>query len=145
MNNDIEKIESLEETSSKQFIDNKQDELIDLNNKEIKSLEAGPLEDSNVKNLSKSLSEQTLDQIQAQGGVDYSSPVWKDLIKIPDVYSLELTFSSLIPDNFNNYLYGWRAANLDPIENYFKGDVLELGIMEEFVQKLIGAVGGGEG
>ena len=34
MNNDIEKIESLEETSSKQFIDNKQNESINLNNQE---------------------------------------------------------------------------------------------------------------
>lgn len=60
----------------------------------------------------------------------------KKLIKIPDVYSLTLTFNSLLPDNFNNYLYGFRAGNLDPIENYAKGTVDETGVFEKLVQQL---------
>lgn len=60
----------------------------------------------------------------------------KKLIKIPDVYSLTLTFNSLLPDNFNNYLYGFRAGNLDPIENYARGTVSEIGVFEKLVQQL---------
>lgn len=74
--------------------------------------------------------------------VSVSSETWKNLIKIPDVYSLTLTFSSLIPDNFNNYLYGWRAGNLDPIDNYFLGKVVETGVMEKLVDNLVEAAGG---
>jgi len=75
--------------------------------------------------------------------VTVTPETWKNLIKIPDVYSLTLTFSSLIPDNFNNYLYGWRAGNLDPIDNYFLGEVIEKGVMEKLVDNLIEAVGKG--
>lgn len=64
----------------------------------------------------------------------------KKLIKIPDVYSLTLTFNSLLPDNFNNYLYGFRAGNLDPIENYAKGTVDEIGVFEKLVQQLEAAL-----
>lgn len=67
----------------------------------------------------------------------------KKLIKIPDVYSLTLTFNSLLPDNFNNYLYGFRAGNLDPIENYARGTVDEVGVFEKLVQQLEAAVTGG--
>ena len=65
----------------------------------------------------------------------------KDLIKIPDVYSITLTFHSLIPDNFNNYLYGFRAGNLDPIKDYFNGDVDEIGAFEKLVDQLQKAMG----
>lgn len=105
--------------------------------------EQSPFEDEGVQKLAKEFSEQTLEQA-SDARVNTNSSIWKDLIKIPDVYSLELTFSSLIPDNFNNYLYGWRAANLDPIEDYFKDKVNELGAMEDLVQNLIKAVGGGD-
>lgn len=64
----------------------------------------------------------------------------KKLIKIPDVYSLTLTFNSLLPDNFNNYLYGFRAGNLDPIENYARGTVDETGAFEKLVQQLENAM-----
>lgn len=64
----------------------------------------------------------------------------KKLIKIPDVYSLTLTFNSLLPDNFNNYLYGFRAGNLDPIEDYAKGNVEERGVFELLVQQLENAL-----
>ena len=67
----------------------------------------------------------------------------KDLIKIPDVYSLTLTFTSLLPDNFNNYLYGFRGENLDPIENYVKGNLNETGVFEQLVQQLQAVIGGG--
>lgn len=69
----------------------------------------------------------------------------KDLIKIPDVYSLTLTFTSLLPDNFNNYLYGFRGENLDPIENYVKGNLNETGVFEQLVQQLEAVIGGGGG
>ena len=36
---------------------------------------------------------------------EVNSDYLKSLIKIPDVYSLTLTFNSLIPDNFNNFLH----------------------------------------
>lgn len=109
----------------------------------IEKLEMSPLEDTKMKELADQFSTQTLEQA-SDARVNTNSSIWKDLIKIPDVYSLELTFSSLIPDNFNNYLYGWRAANLDPIEDYFKDKVNELGAMEDLVQNLIKAVGGGD-
>ena len=32
-------------------------------------------------------------------------------IKIPDVYDLDLEFNSLLPDNFNNYIYGYFSNN----------------------------------
>ena len=109
----------------------------------IEGLEMSPLGDKNMQKLADQFSTQTLEQASA-AQVNTNSSIWKDLIKIPDVYSLELTFSSLIPDNFNNYLYGWRADNLDPIEDYFKKNVDELGAMEKLVQNLIKAVGGGD-
>ena len=69
-------------------------------------------------------------------GSKVDSTYIEELIKIPDVYSIELTFTSLIPDNFNNYLYGFRAGNLDPIQNYFNGNVDEIGAFEKLVQQL---------
>lgn len=68
--------------------------------------------------------------------VDVTKDYIAELIKIPDVYSIELTFNSLIPDNFNNYLFGFRAGNLDPIENYFNGNVDEIGAYEKLVSQL---------
>ena len=67
----------------------------------------------------------------------------RDLIKIPDVYHLELTFNSLIPDNFNTYLYGFREANLDMFKNYAVNGVDETGVFEKLAQKLAEAVGAG--
>ena len=128
----------------------KKDQSIDMSKRKIASLEGtieglekSPFGDKNMQELADQFSTQTLEQASA-ARVNTNSSIWKDLIKIPDVYSLELTFSSLIPDNFNNYLYGWRAANLDPIEDYFKDKVNELGAMEDLVQNLIKAVGGGD-
>lgn len=68
----------------------------------------------------------------------------RDLIKIPDVYSLTLTFNSLLPDNFNNYLFGFRAGNLDPIRNYAAGTVDERGVFEQLADQLVEAMGGGK-
>lgn len=70
----------------------------------------------------------------------------KDRIKIPDVYSLTLTFQSLIPDNFNNYLYGFRNSNLDPIGRYANegsNNKPDLGVFEKLVQQLEGVLLGG--
>lgn len=39
------------------------------------------------------------------------------LIKIPDVYKLELTFDSLLPQNINNYLYQFSKNELKMYEN----------------------------
>lgn len=101
-------------------------------------------EDSEARQQFQELAQLNTEQALAEASetIKAKDSVWRDLIKIPDVYSLTLTFSSLIPDNFNNYLYGWRAANLDPIDNYFRGNVNELGAMEELVNQLITAVGG---
>ena len=32
------------------------------------------------------------------------------LVKIPDVYEVELTFKSILPANFNNFMYQYSAA-----------------------------------
>ena len=94
----------------------------------------------NLDNVSRDFAKKAISD--ASESINVSSSIWKDLIKIPDVYSITLTFTSLIPDNFNNYLFGWRASNLEPIENYFKGTVNETGAMEKLVQNLIAAAGG---
>lgn len=39
-------------------------------------------------------------------------------IMIPDIYHVTMTFDSLLPANFNNYLYT-LVANQDPIEKYY--------------------------
>lgn len=44
----------------------------------------------------------------------------ENLIKIPDIYHVELTFDSLLPDNFNNYLYRY-SHNLNIINTYSDG------------------------
>lgn len=106
----------------------------------IRNFEGDPKALQEFKDLSKANATAAADE--ASETIDTGSPIWRDLIKIPDVYSLTLTFSSLIPDNFNNYLYGWRAANLDPIKNYFEGNVNEIGAMEDLVNNLVKAVGG---
>lgn len=119
--------------SSRNLIDSYQQRVDDAKQANI-DLESRP----EFKEVSKSIGEDSVKHLV----VDVKSETWRDLIKIPDVYSLTLTFSSLIPDNFNNYLYGWRAGNLDPIDNYFRGTVEEKGVMEKLVDNLIVAVGG---
>ena len=78
-------------------------------------------------------------QVTAMGGL-FSGTVsvekLKPLIKIPDVYSIKMVFSPLLPDNFNNYLFGYRADALDPIEDYGYGYVNEKGIFEDLVDNL---------
>lgn len=71
---------------------------------------------------------------------EVNSDYLKSLIKIPDVYSLTLTFNSLIPDNFNNYIFGFRAGNLDPLTNWNENSV-RTGIYEEFANKLTEVLG----
>jgi hypothetical protein len=34
------------------------------------------------------------------------------LIKIPDVYKVEMSFKSLLPDNFNNHIYMYSSNNI---------------------------------
>lgn len=34
------------------------------------------------------------------------------LIKIPDVYHVDMEFKSLLPDTFNNYLYNYSSSNI---------------------------------
>ena len=41
------------------------------------------------------------------------------LIKIPDVYTVEMTFKSLLPDTFNNFLYNYASNNI--IKDYNAG------------------------
>jgi len=45
----------------------------------------------------------------------------ENLIKIPDVYHVELTFESLLPDNFNNYLFKY-SHNSNIINKYSSGE-----------------------
>ena len=92
-----------------------------------------------IKKIANDQAEEEMNKYVASSKVD--STYIKDLIKIPDVYSITLTFYSLIPDNFNNYLYGFRAGNLDPIKDYFNGDVDEIGAFEKLVDQLQKAMG----
>jgi hypothetical protein len=39
-------------------------------------------------------------------------------IMIPDIYHIKMEFESLLPANFNTYLYT-LVANKDPIERYY--------------------------
>lgn len=50
---------------------------------------------------------------------DYYKIVNNSLIKIPDVYSLDLTFTSLLPDNLNSYL--WQFSNNNNVIEYNDG------------------------
>lgn len=43
-------------------------------------------------------------------GLEHNRNFFTD-IKIPDVYDLDLEFNSLLPDNFNNYIYGYYSNN----------------------------------
>ena len=90
-----------------------------------------------IDNIATALGENAVSK--ATETLNTSSSIWKDLIKIPDVYSITLSFTSLIPDNFNSYMYGWRGANLDPIENFLK-DPKKLGVMEDLVNNLVNNV-----
>lgn len=40
------------------------------------------------------------------------------LIKIPDVYHVEMNFKSLLPDTFNNYLYMYSSSNIVTDDTY---------------------------
>ena len=66
------------------------------------------------------------------------------LIKIPDIYTVEMTFQSLLPANFNNFLYMY-SENKSQMEQY-KGaaytksvavDMMSSGI-KNFTEKLKG-------
>ncbi len=98
---------------------------------------------NNKENAEKYLAEETakVDEIINNIEVkEVNSDYLKSLIKIPDVYSLTLTFNSLIPDNFNNYIFGFRAGNLDPLTNWNENSV-RTGIYEEFANKLTEVLG----
>jgi len=51
-----------------------------------------------------------------------NSIIENNLIKIPDVYEIELQFKPLLPQNFNTYLY--RFSQNARIENQFRGGSL---------------------
>lgn len=53
------------------------------------------------------------------GGTDKNK-----LIKIPDVYSLNITFQSLLPNSFNNYIYNY-SGNVTMESEDFKVGTLE--------------------
>lgn len=59
------------------------------------------------------------------------------LIKIPDIYEVTMTFNSLLPDNFNNFIFKYSENN-NQIDNY-QTHVYDRGIMSEI---LGGAVAG---
>ena len=35
----------------------------------------------------------------------------EDIIRIPDIYNVTCTFKSLLPENFNNFLYSFSQNN----------------------------------
>jgi len=68
--------------------------------------------------------EQSATQLkQTSGDLDSSANVFvqREYFKIPDAYKVKLQFTSLLPDNFNNFLYGFRNDNLDPVQHYALG------------------------
>lgn len=68
--------------------------------------------------------EQTATQLkQTSGDLDSSANIFvqREYFKIPDAYKVKLQFTSLLPDNFNNFLYGFRNDNLDPVQHYALG------------------------
>ena len=55
--------------------------------------------------------------------------IYQRMVKIPDVYEVELTFKSILPANFNNFMYQYSAG---PIKEMFNA---ETGRTEEQVTK----------
>ena len=63
------------------------------------------------------------------------------LVKIPDIYRLKLKFTTLIPMNFNNYLYGY-SRNVNMREYADNHDTHQDSVRENFVKNnLKGFVG----
>jgi len=57
---------------------------------------------------------------------------WSRLIRIPDIYRLKLNFTTLIPMNFNNYLYGY-SQNLDMVEYMNNHGIHQDSVRENFI------------
>ncbi len=88
---------------------NKRNEMLDNLHNTINTLEA---------------QEQAATQLkQTSGDLDSSANIFvqREYFKIPDAYKVKLQFTSLLPDNFNNFLYGFRNDNLDPVQHYALG------------------------
>ena len=63
------------------------------------------------------------------------------LVKIPDIYRLKLKFTTLIPMNFNNYLYGY-SRNVNMREYADKHDTHQDSVRENFIKNnLTGFIG----
>ena len=71
---------------------------------------------------------------------DGDSIVRNNLIKIPDAYKVTLRFQSLLPANFNNYLYSY-ASNLDiKMEAYHNKNVFSKNWTDEKAEQLFDQV-----
>jgi len=70
-----------------------------------------------------------------------SSLKYHKLIKIPDIYKVQLHFNSLLPANFNNYLYT-LVMNDNHIDKYNSTTREESMISEAFVNSFTGLLSG---
>ena len=57
--------------------------------------------------------------------------VTHNLIKIPDVYTVEMTFTSLIPANFNNFMFNYSKNS--SIENYTNQEAHQPSVIGEIL------------
>jgi hypothetical protein len=58
------------------------------------------------------------------------------LIKIPDIYRVKMTFQSLLPANFNNYIFNY-AENGNHITNY-GNNVYEPALLSKHLPNALG-------
>lgn len=57
-----------------------------------------------------------------------------NLIKIPDVYTVEMTFTSLIPDNFNTFLYNYSKNS--QMELYTNEDAYQPTVLDNIIKPI---------
>ena len=63
-----------------------------------------------------------------------SSIIDHNLIKIPDVYTIEMTFKSLIPENFNNFLYSYSKNS--QMETYINEPAHESSVVGNILKSI---------
>ena len=61
-----------------------------------------------------------------------------DNIRIPDQYNVKMTFTSLLPNNFNNFLYSYWYNS--PIQKQYGKFMVQKGIAGEFMDGALSAV-----
>lgn len=66
--------------------------------------------------------------------VDDTGEQLKELIKIPDVYNVELKFKSLLPDTFNNYIF--QYVKNQNIRTEYKSKIRDNGQLSEIFTKM---------